>query len=60
MALFREIRPLNAIAVKLTSADTPHPHMPDVACPVMHRIQLNDFARRRVVRILIELQANTG
>ena len=34
--------------------------MPDVAGPMTHRIQINDSARRRIVRILIELQTNTG
>jgi hypothetical protein len=34
--------------------------MPDVTRPMTHRIQVNDSARNRIVRILIELQTNRG
>src|SRR5579864_3117906 len=60
MAFFRLIRSFDAITVELTRGNTPHPQMPDVARPMTHRIEVNDSGRRRIVRILIELQTNRG
>jgi hypothetical protein len=34
--------------------------MPYVACPMAHRIEVNDFAWRGICSILIKLQMNTG
>src|SRR5579863_3228512 len=60
MALLGSIRPLDAITVELTRGNASHPHMPDVACPMTHRVQVNDSARRGIVRLLIEIETNTG
>ena len=60
MALFGLIRTLDAITVELTCGNASHPHMPDVAGPMTHWIQINDLRRRRVASISIELEANTG
>jgi hypothetical protein len=60
VAFVRSIGSFDAIAVELTWRNAADPNMPDVTGPMSHRIQINDPGRNRVLRILIELQANTG
>ena len=60
MAFFRLIGSSDAIAIELTRGNASHPNVPNVASSMTHWIQLNDPRRRRIIRLLVEFQANTG
>src|ERR1700685_3811907 len=60
MAFFRLIRSFDAIAIELSHVNASHPDMPNVTGPMAYWIQINDPRRRRIVRMLVELQVNTG
>src|SRR5579863_3196548 len=58
MAFFWLIRSFDSIAIELSAANTPHPNVPNVTGPMAYWIQINDPRRRRIIRILVEFQAN--
>src|SRR5580658_7800043 len=60
MAFFRLIRSFDAIAIELSDGNASHPNVPNVTGPMTLWIQINDPRWRRIVRMLIELQANRG
>src|ERR1700728_3715537 len=59
MACLRLIWAFDAIGIELPHGNSSHPNVPDVTGPMTNRIQIDDPGRRRIVRMRVELQANT-